>query len=93
MNIAVENCLIVGYFNNHSTTWGYSENNARGYEAEDWQIESNLILINDIQDQDTFYSRRWLTTSTPDLAFATGNLAWKTERKVERQLADQIYDT
>ena len=46
-----------------------------------------MILLNDTQDQDTFYSRRWLTTSTPDLAFATGNLAWKTERKVEKQLA------
>ena len=87
MNITDENCLIVGDFNSHSTSWGYSENNARGDEVEDWQTESNLILLNDIQDQDTFYSRRWLTTSTPDIAFATGNLAWKTERKVEKQLA------
>ena len=87
MNITDENCLIVGDFNSHSTSWGYSENNARGDEVEDWQTESNLILLNDTQDQDTFYSRRWLTTSTPDIAFATGNLAWKTERKVEKQLA------
>jgi ribonuclease HI len=87
MDVPEENCLIVGDFNSRSTTWGYSENNPRGDEVEDWQTECNLILLNDTEDQDTFYSRRWMTTSTPDLAFATGNLAWKTERKVKCQLA------
>ncbi|KAL8604433.1 hypothetical protein ACOMHN_042262 [Nucella lapillus] len=87
MDIPSENCLVVGDFNSHSTCWGYSENDRRGYEVEDWQIESNLLLLNDPEDPPTFFSRRWLTTTTPDLAFATEDLAQKTSRKVQSQLA------
>ena len=81
-----ENCLIVGDFNSHSEAWGYQESDRRGEEIEDWQIDQKLLLINDPEDAPTFYSRRWLTTSSPDLAFATENLARKTNRTVLNQL-------
>ena len=65
---------------------GYEANNARGDEIEDWQSETNMVLINDPDDPPTFYSRRWMTTSAPDLAFASGNLANKIQRNVTTQL-------
>ena len=54
---------------------------------EDWQIENNMLLLNDPEDPPTFFSRRWISTSTPDLAFATEDLSRKTNRKVLSQLA------
>ena len=86
MDIPSENCLVVGDFNSHSTSWGYDVTDPRGDEVEDWQIESNMILLNDPEDPPTFFSRRWLTTTTPDLAFATDDLSHKTSRKVLSQL-------
>ena len=45
-----------------------------------------MVLINDPDDPPTFYSQRWMTASTPDLAFASGNLANKIQRNVTTQL-------
>ena len=87
MNLPTENCIVVGDFNSHSTSWGYNESNRRGDEVEDWQIENNILLINDPDDTPTFFSRRWLSTTTPDLAFATDDIAKITSRKVQHQLA------
>ena len=86
MNIPSENCLVVGDFNSHSTCWGYAATDKRGEEVEDWQIDTRLILLNDPEDTPTFFSRRWLTTSTPDLAFSSDNLAMKTSRHILKQL-------
>ena len=65
-----EGYLILGDFNSHSQSWGYDEMDHRGEEVENRQIDWNLQLLNDPDDQDTC-SRRWRTTSTPDLGFAT----------------------
>ena len=87
MEIPEENCIVLGDFNSHSTTWGYEENDKRGDEVEDWQTETDLLLLNDPEDPPTYFSRRWLTTTTPDIAFATNNIASKTSRTVLTQLA------
>ena len=87
MVIQESNTLVTGDFNSHSTSWGYETSDRRGEEVEDWQIDNNLLLLNDPDDPPTFYSRRWMTTSTPDLAFATGDIACKTTREVSTQLA------
>ena len=84
-DVPQENCIVLGDLNSHSTCWGYEANNARGDEIEDWQSETDMELINDPDDPPTFYSRRWMTTSTPDLAFASGNLANKIQRNVTTQ--------
>ena len=86
MDIPTEKCLVVGDFNSHSTCWGYEGTDRRGDEVEDWQIENNLLLLNDAEDPPTYFSRRWLTTSTPDLAFASEDISRNTERKVLNQL-------
>ena len=45
-----------------------------------------MILINDPTDPPTFYSRRWHSTTTPDLAFCTDDIHRNISRKVEEQL-------
>ena len=77
---------MLGDFNSHSEAWGYSEADRRGEEVEDWQIDNKLLLLNDPDDPPTFFSRRWRTTTTPDLAFATENLSKKATRTVMGQL-------
>ena len=87
LDITGEDCLVIGDMNSHSTSWGYEENDRRGDEVEDWQIETDLLLLNDPEDPPTYFSRRWLTTTSPDIAFATENIASKTSRIVSSQLA------
>ena len=87
LNTLPENCIVLGDFNSHSTLWGYQTTDRRGDEVEDWQIENHLVLLNDPEDPPTFFSRRWISTSTPDLAFATDDLSSKTSRNVQCQLA------
>uniref|UniRef100_A0A0B7BSI4 Reverse transcriptase domain-containing protein n=1 Tax=Arion vulgaris TaxID=1028688 RepID=A0A0B7BSI4_9EUPU len=87
MNIIPTNCIVVGDFNSHSKRWGYQDTNNRGDEVEDWEIDSNLHLINNAEDKPSYYSRTWKTTSTPDLAFSTGDIHHKIDRMVLDQLA------
>ncbi|GFS02396.1 hypothetical protein ElyMa_002863600 [Elysia marginata] len=70
MNIS-DQCIVVGDFNCHSPSWGYENQDASGEEVDDWQINMSLLLLNSPEDPPTFHSRSWMTTSTPDLAFAT----------------------
>ena len=53
---------------------------------ENWITENPVILINKPDDPDTFYSRTWRTTSTPDPAIATDDIQGITEREVSSQL-------
>ena len=46
----------------------------KGEEVEGWIIANNLVLINNPDDQPTFYSRVWHTTSSPELALAIGDI-------------------
>ena len=78
--------IIVGDFNSHSQSWGYDHADARGDEVEDWQDEHRLLLINDPEDQHTFFHRGWRTCSTPDLAFCTEDIHKGIRREVGKQL-------
>ena len=78
--------LIAGDFNSWSQSWGYNTMDNRGEEVEAWQDEHHLILVNNPTDTPTFYSRRWHTTSTPDLAFCTEDM----HRKISRQVGEQL---
>ena len=87
-NIKVEpqSWIITGDFNSHSPSWGYGQLNSKGEEVENWITENRLILINKPDDPDTFFSRTWRTTSTPDLAIATDDIQGIAEREVASQL-------
>ena len=76
----------VGDFNSHSQSWGYQHMDRRSEEVENWQDENCLLLINSPSDQPTFYSRRWHTTSTPDIALCTEDLRGSIRREVGEQL-------
>ncbi|GFS03617.1 hypothetical protein ElyMa_006475400 [Elysia marginata] len=85
MNIS-DQCIVVRDFNSHSPSWDYENQDARGEEVEDRQTNMSLLLLNSAEDPPNFYSRSWMTTSTPDLAFATEDIALKTTRQVMDQL-------
>ena len=78
--------LVVGDFNSHSQSWGYDQIDKRGEEVENWQDDHRLNLINTPEDQPTFYSGRWRTTSTLDLAFRTDDIDGQINREVREQL-------
>ena len=78
--------LVIGDFNSHSQSWGYDHMDRRGEEVETWQDDHNLLLINEPEDQPTFYSRRWQSTSTPDLGFCTEDIHKCVTREVGEQL-------
>lgn len=86
IDVPDERFIIVGDFNSQSQSWGYRNMDPRGEDIEAWQDENHLLLANDPNDQDTFYSRRWRTTTTPDLAFATADIHSQLTRTVGAQL-------
>ena len=86
ISMADSNLLIVGDFNSHSQSWGYDHMDRRGEEVETWQDDNHLLLINSPFDCPTFYSRRWHTTSTPDLALCTADIHKSLKREVGEQL-------
>jgi len=65
---------------------GYKTLDKRGEAMEDWQDKHHLILVNDPTDTPTFYSRRWHTTTTPDLAFCTDDV----HKNISRKVCDQL---
>ena len=86
IQIEDKDCLVLGDFNSHSEAWGYKEADARGEQVEDWQVDTKLVLLNDPDDPPSFFSRTWLKSYTPDLAFATNDLAGISSRTVLAQL-------
>ncbi|GFS23548.1 hypothetical protein ElyMa_006980200 [Elysia marginata] len=46
----------------------------------------NLILLNEAEDPPSYYFRSWMSTSTPDLAFASEDIALKASKEVDSQL-------
>ena len=83
---SLDHWLVLGDFNSHSPSWGYSDLDGKGEDLEDWMLEKHLVLINKPDDPPTCYSRAWRTTSTPDLAIATDDIAGHCKRTVEPQL-------
>ena len=78
--------LVVGNLNTHSSSWGYPKMDSRGEDVEEWMIENNLILINNHDDEPSYYSRSWRSTSTRDLAMATETIQREVMREVTKQL-------
>ncbi|XP_035216400.1 uncharacterized protein LOC118189831 [Stegodyphus dumicola] len=69
----IDNVLIAGDFNCHSTTWGYATTEPKGRTLEDFISSNNLILHNQQDAPPTFdrvHSRGW-----PDLTVSTLQMA------------------
>ena len=88
LEIPTTDCMVVGDFNSHSPSWGYTDLDAKGEEIEDWQVNNCLQLLNKPDDIPTFYSRAWKTTSHPDLSFVSNNLSLGAKKEVMDQLAN-----
>jgi hypothetical protein len=80
-----EGLIVCRDFNSHSQSWCYDHMDRRGEDLENWQDDNRLILINQLNDQPTFNSRSWHTTSTPDLAFYSTDLGWNITRIIDKQ--------
>jgi hypothetical protein len=78
--------IIMGDFNSHSPSWGYSDLDNKGEEVENWIISNRLVLITHPDDPPTYYSRYWRTTSSPDLAIGTDDIQSLSTREVCQQL-------
>ena len=81
-----KNWIIVGDFNSHSPSWGYTDLNAKGEDVEDFITANRLVILNQPDDPHSFYSRTWRTTSNPDLAIATEDVEKVMTRSVCQQL-------
>ena len=63
-------CIYAGYFNSQSTSWGYQSTSPAGETLESWASATDLLLLYDPKQLDSFHSKRWNSTINLDLAFA-----------------------
>ena len=64
--------VVIGDFNSHSTSWGYSETNDDGILVEEWAEAHQLNLIHDAKLPPSFNSGRWRRGYNPSSAVAMG---------------------
>ena len=62
--------IVAGDFHCHHTNWGYSASDENGEALLTWAESSDLQLLYDPNEPDSFCSARWNATTNPDLAFA-----------------------
>ena len=67
--------IVIGYFNSHSTSWGYDTTYNNGEAVEQWADSCDLTLIHDAKLPKVFNSARWKKGYNPDLIFASGSIA------------------
>ena len=74
-------------------SWYYDDLDNKGDEVEYWINTHNMVLINKANDPLTFYSKAWRTTSCPDLAIATDDVAKITSREVDKLLGGSDHES
>ena len=63
--------IVIGDFNSHSTTWGYTTMDHNGQSVEQWADSCNLTLINNANLSTSCNSARWKKGYNPDLIFVS----------------------
>lgn len=81
-----ETNLVVGDFNSHSTTWGYSNTNRDGEAVEEWAASNDLSIVYDAKHPATFQSARWRRGYNPDLAL----ISTRHYQNIEKSVGDPI---
>ena len=66
---------MIGDFNSHSTTWGYTNTDNEGEAVEQWADSCDFTLIHDAKLPKSFNSARWKKGYNPDLIFASESIA------------------
>ena len=74
--------IVIGDFNSHSTTWGYSTTDDDGNAVEQWADSCRLTLIHNAKLPKSFNSARWKKGYNPDLIFASSNIANMCDKSV-----------
>ena len=67
--------IVIGDFNSHSTTWGYTNTDNEGEAVEQWADSCDFTLIHDAKLPKSFNSARWKKGYNPDLIFASESIA------------------
>ena len=67
--------LVIGDFNSHSTTWGYTNTDDNGEVVEQWADSCNLTLIHNAKLSKSFNRARWKRGYNPDLIFVSDSIA------------------
>ena len=63
--------VFVGDFNSHHPDWGYADPDLEGEKLQNWASISDLQLIHDSKQRDTFHSARWQREYSPDLSWVS----------------------
>ena len=66
--------IVIGDFNSHSTTWGYTNTDNEGEAVEQWADSCDFTLIHDARLPKSFNSARWQKGYNPDLIFASESI-------------------
>ena len=74
--------VIIGDFNSHSTSWGYSKSNNDGILVEEWAEAHQLNLIHDAKLPPSFNSCRWRRGYNPDLVFTSERISALSKKNV-----------
>ena len=67
--------IVIGDFNSHSTTWGYTNTDNEGEAVEQWADSCDFTLNHDAKLPKSFNSARWKKSYNPDLIFASESIA------------------
>ena len=67
--------IVIGDFNSHSTTWGYTITDNEGEAVEQLADACDITLIHDVDLPKSFNSARWKKGYNPDLILASDSIA------------------
>ena len=78
--------IVIGYFNSHSTLWGYTTTDSDGEAVEQWADSNRLSLIHNAKLPKSFNSAIWKKGYNPDLIFVSSNISDMCEKYVLDQI-------
>ena len=67
--------IVIGDFNSHSTTWGYTNTDDNGEAVEQWSDSCNLTLIHNAKLSKSLNSGIWKRGYDPDIIFVSESIA------------------
>lgn len=80
--------VVIGDFNNHSSSWGYGNMNDGGEKVEEWAEGKNLTLIHDPKLPASFNSGRWKRGNNPDLIFVSDTINHLCTKEIGRPVSN-----
>lgn len=85
--------FVIGEFNSHSTSYGYTETNKDGNAAEEWAERNQLFLLHDAKLPASFNSGQWRREYNPDNIFGSVKIEPQRHKYVKRPYQDHKIDS